>query len=58
MPVRKVKRKQPKPRRTLNVILGRLDRGEITAKEAHDEMQEYDKRQYSRLDRFLEVVAG
>ena len=47
-----------KPRRTLNVILGRLDRGEITVKQAHDEMQEYDKKRSSKLDRFLEAIAG
>ena len=46
------------PRRTLNVILGRLDRGEITVKQAHDEMQEYDKKHSSKLDRFLEAIAG
>lgn len=45
-------------RRTLNDILSRLDRHEITVKEAHDEMQEYDKKHSSKLDRFLEVIAG
>lgn len=47
-----------RPRRTLNVILSRLDRHEITVQQAHDEMQEYDKKHSSKLDRFLEVIAG
>jgi hypothetical protein len=58
MRMKSIKKKQAKRRPTLNVILGRLDRGEITAKQAHDEMQEYDRSQYSKLDRFLEAIAG
>jgi hypothetical protein len=57
MRVRSAKHKI-RSRRTLNVILGRLDRGEITVKQAHDEMQEYDKKHASVLDRFLEAIAG
>lgn len=58
MRLKSANRKTPKATRTLNIIFGRLDRGEITVKQAHDEMQEYDKKHSSRLDRFLEAIAG
>ena len=54
----RMKSKEARLRPKLNVILGRMDRGEITPKQAHYQMQEYDKKQYSKLDRFLEAIAG
>jgi hypothetical protein len=53
----KVKKSKAK-RSTLNAILGRMDRGEISVTQAYGEMQEFDKTRVSKLDRFLAVIAG
>ena len=56
MRVKNMKTKQK--RGTLNAILGRMDRGEISVNQAYGEMQEFDKTRVSKLDRILAVIAG
>jgi hypothetical protein len=56
--VRSRRRKALQRRGALQSILFRLDKGEITVSDAYNEVQESDREQRSRLDRFLEVIVG